>query len=93
MEAEVNLLPPDTLEETVKRLLEEKAKGQHVYCLFNGHRLESDNIDMDKAFLEVYGYTKDEFDKQGLEDKIIIDNKKISEMGDELTEEKKELIE
>lgn len=49
------------LDSVVYLLLAHKANGNHVYCEFNGHRLESDNISMDSAYIEVCGKPKDEF--------------------------------
>lgn len=50
-----------TLEEAVEQLIEHNVFGQHVYGEFNGHRLESDNISLDKAYKEVVGCTYGEF--------------------------------
>ena len=57
----------DTLESAVYTLLAAKARGQHVWCEFNEHKLYSDNVTMDRVYLEVTGRTKKEFDQQLLE--------------------------
>lgn len=63
----IELLPGNNLEYAVYTLLAAKARGQHVWCEFNGHKLYSDNVTMDSAYLEVTGSTKKEFDQQLLE--------------------------
>ena len=57
----------DNLECAVYTLLAAKARGQHVWCEFNGHKLYSDNVTMDSAYLEVTGHTKQEVDQYLLE--------------------------
>lgn len=64
---QIQLASCDTLESAVYTLLAAKARGQHVWCYFNGHKLYSDNVTMDKVYLEVTGRTKKEFDQQLLE--------------------------
>jgi len=64
---QIKLASYDTLESAVYTLLAAKARGQHVWCYFNGHKLYSDNVTMDKVYLEVTGRTKKEFDQQLLE--------------------------
>lgn len=64
---QIKLASYDTLESAVYTLLAAKARGQHVWCYFNGHKLYSDNVTMDRVYLEVTGRTKKEFDKQLLE--------------------------
>lgn len=49
------------LEEAVEKLIEYNIFGEHVYGMFNGHKLESDNISLDKAYIEVVGCTYGEF--------------------------------
>lgn len=64
---QIQLASYDTLESAVYTLLAAKARGQHVWCYFNGHKLYSDNVTMDRVYLEVTGRTKKEFDQQLLE--------------------------
>ena len=64
---QIKLASYDTLESAVYTLLAAKARGQHVWCYFNGHKLYSDNVTMDRVYLEVTGRTKKEFDQQLLE--------------------------
>lgn len=64
---QIKLASYDTLESAVYTLLAAKARGQHVWCYFNGHKLYSDNVTMDSAYLELTGRTKKEFDQQLLE--------------------------
>ncbi len=52
------------LEDVVEKLLDAKSKGKHVFTIFNGHVLISDTVTMDKAFLEVTGFTRADFDKK-----------------------------
>lgn len=61
---EIIMLPGDTIEQAVLRLLEAKEKGESVYCDFNGHKLYSDTVSMDSAYLEITGKTKVDFDKE-----------------------------
>lgn len=51
-----------SLEDVVSVLLDAKARGESVYCEFEGHKLHSDNITMDSAFLEVTGLDKEDYD-------------------------------
>ena len=44
MEKEIELYGGTSIDEAVEMLLEEKAKGNNVFCVFNGHTLHSDNI-------------------------------------------------
>ena len=64
---QIKLASYDTLESAVYTLLAATARGQHVWCYFNGHKLYSDNVTMDRVYLEVTGRTKKEFDQQLLE--------------------------
>ncbi len=64
---QIKLASYDTLESAVYTLLAAKARSQHVWCYFNGHKLYSDNVTMDRVYLEVTGRTKKEFDQQLLE--------------------------
>lgn len=64
---QIKLASYDTLESAVYTLLAAKARGQHVWCYFNGHKLYSDKVTMDSAYLELTGRTKKEFDQQLLE--------------------------
>ena len=63
MEREIELLLGDNLESAVYTLLAAKARGEHVYCNFNGITLHSDTVSMDSAYMEVLGCTKAEYDK------------------------------
>ena len=63
MSREIDVWGKD-LESVVHLLLDAKAKGESVYCNFNGHKLYSDTISMDSAFMEVMGKTKEEADKE-----------------------------
>lgn len=60
----INIETWHNLESVVYLLLAHQADGNHVYCEFNGHRLESDNITMDSAYIEVTGKTKEEFEDE-----------------------------
>ena len=59
---EIELSTKDNIESTVYTLLAAKARGEHVWCSFNGHKLFSDNVTMDSAYQEITGKTKEEFD-------------------------------
>ena len=63
MKREIEVLPGSNLESVVYTLLAAKARGESVYCKFNGHKLYSDTVTMDSAFMEVTGQTKTDFDK------------------------------
>ncbi|MFI3307432.1 MAG: hypothetical protein R3Y21_02575 [Mycoplasmatota bacterium] len=56
-----------TLEECVKRLLEFRDKGQSVVFDFNGHKLYSCDVTMDKAYQEIVGVTKTELERRNSE--------------------------
>lgn len=64
MEREIEVLAGSTLESVVYTLLAAKSRGEHVYCIFNGHKLHSDSVSMDSAYMEVCGYTKEEHDQK-----------------------------
>ena len=49
------------LEDVVRELLKYKEIGIDVYCDFNKHKLYSRNVTLDSAYLEVTGYTYQEF--------------------------------
>ena len=57
------MTPRNTLEKTVAALLEAHREGRLMYCEFNGHILLSDTVNIEKAFIEVVGMTKEEYDK------------------------------
>ena len=63
METKIEIQMNDNLESIVYTLLAAKARKERAYCEFNGHTLHSDTVTMDSAYLEVTGYTKEEFDK------------------------------
>lgn len=72
------------LDDTVAALKIAKANGEHVFCIYNGHKLTSDNITLDSAYKEVTGYSAEEWHKHFLE---------RYKKQDELKEMKKELKE
>ena len=49
------------LEDNVRLLLRYAADGERVYINFNGHKLYSDTVTMDSAYLECTGKTKAEY--------------------------------
>ena len=53
---------PGDLEMTIQALTEYKMTGESVYVDFNGHTLYSCDINKDRAYIEVTGLTKDEYD-------------------------------
>lgn len=59
----VDVVLGGTLEDCVNLLLECKLRGELACLEFNGHKLYSDSVTMDSAYLECTGYTKAEFDK------------------------------
>ena len=63
MKRKIEVSPGDDLESIVYTLLAAKARGESVYCEFSGHKLYSDTVSMDSAFMEVTGRTKADFDK------------------------------
>ena len=60
----IEILAGTNLDETVEMLLKMKKQGKSVYCEFNGHKLYSDNVTIDSAYLEVLGTTKEEWVKK-----------------------------
>ena len=57
----IELYPGMDLDKAIEILLEAKKAGVSVYCEFNGHKLYSNNVTIDSAYLEVTGETKAEF--------------------------------
>ena len=84
MEEKIVIEAGDNLESAVYTLLAEKARGKHVYCIFNGHTLHSDTVTMDSAYIELFGCTKEEFDK--LHDA----NNKLRELKENLRKEREQ---
>ena len=62
MPREIKVLPGSNLESVVYTLLAAKERGESVYCFFNNHRLDSDTVSMDSAYMTVMGVTKAEYD-------------------------------
>lgn len=62
MKKEIRVLPGDNIESVVHTLLAAKAKGESVYAEFNGHKLYSDTVSMDSAYIEITGQTKEDFE-------------------------------
>lgn len=65
---EIPIRGGDTIESAVYTLLAAKARGQSVYCEFNSiyhkrHKLYSDTVSMDSAYMEITGRTKADNDK------------------------------
>ena len=56
-----------SIEDAVNELLAAKSRGEKVCGVINGHTFYSDSVTMDSAFLEITGYTKEEYDKILLE--------------------------
>lgn len=54
-EIEIELRENDNIESIVYTLLAAKARGEKAYAMYNGHKLTSDNISMDKAYMQVVG--------------------------------------
>lgn len=52
------------LEQAVEKLQACHQRGRKVFIDFNGHKLYSDTVTMDSAYLEVLGETKAEFEKE-----------------------------
>ena len=63
MESEIRLLPGSDLDSAIKSLQAAEARGEHVFCRFNGHILHSEGITEDSAYIEVLGCTKEEHNK------------------------------
>ena len=64
MERKIEAKIGDNLDSVVYTLLAAKARGEHVYCVFNNHVLHSDTVTMDSAYIEVFGYTKAEHERK-----------------------------
>ena len=60
----IELYPGMDLDKAIEILLEAKKAGVSVYCEFNGHKLYSNNVTIDSAYLEVTGETKAEFERK-----------------------------
>ena len=84
METKIDFISGN-LEAVVYTLLAEKARGNHVYYVFNGHELHSDTVTMDSAYQEVIGCTKEEFDRRVQEERAKFDreeeSRKLREQG------------
>ena len=63
MEERIDLVAGDNLESMVYTLLAAKARGEHVYCIFNGHEFHSDTVTMESAYKEITGKTKEAIDE------------------------------
>lgn len=61
---EIKLYGGETIDTAVKKLLEAKANGKHVFCDFNGVKLYSDSVTLDSAYTEICGCTKAEWDEK-----------------------------
>ena len=61
---ELELYAGDSIDTAVKRLLEAKYEGRHVFCDFNGVKLYSDSVTLDSAYTEICGCTKAEWDER-----------------------------
>ena len=61
---EIEIKENDNIESIVYTLLAARARGEHVYCIINDIRLDSDTVTMDHAYLLLTGHTKEEFDKE-----------------------------
>lgn len=64
MKKEINIPAGYSLEQAVNILLDANKRKESVYCEFNGHILYSDDISMDKAYMEVLGKRKSNFEKE-----------------------------
>ena len=53
-----------SIDQAVEYLLKAKARGEHVFCDYNGHKLHSDNVTLDSAYVEILGCTKDEYENK-----------------------------
>jgi len=58
---EIEIIGRD-IDYVVNELLEYKENGISVYVNFNGHKLYSENVTLENAYLEITGKTKEEFD-------------------------------
>ena len=67
MEKEIIIEPGVKLDDAIKRLLDAKAKGEEVYCLFNEVELHSKDVTPDSAYKAVFGVTRDEYFKKRAE--------------------------
>lgn len=80
MRREIKLPISSSLEEAVNALLDAKARGESVYCKFNGHKLYSDTVTMDSAYLEITGQTKADFDRDREEThRRFVEERKLAE--------------
>ena len=59
MITEIKATPEDTFESIVYTLLAAKARGEHAYCIYNGHKLQSDTITAD-ILQDAYLFEKDD---------------------------------
>ena len=80
MYKEIKIVAGTKLENVVNILLAYKENGYHVYCEFNGHRLYSDTVTMESAYLEICGKTKEQ---------VIEDQNKAMEKAEKRKEETK----
>lgn len=66
----INVKDYTKLEDVVNELISHQAKGEKVYCVYRGYRLDSENITMDSAYTKVFGISKVEYDA---EEKLAMD--------------------
>ena len=60
---EIEVVAGSNIESVVYTLLAAKARGESVYCEFEGVKLYSDNVTMDSAYEQITGITKEKHDK------------------------------
>lgn len=77
-----------TIDDVVAELLEYKKNDKLACTDFNGHKLYSDTVTIDNAYLEIVGKTKSEYDKAQKEwrEKIIREQEEHKAKIPELTE-------
>lgn len=61
---EIELYAGCSIDDAVATLQKEKEKGRSVYCDFNGHKLFSDNVTIDSAYVQITGMNKAAHDKK-----------------------------
>ena len=60
---EVDLIGGASIDEAVEILLKYKAEGKQAFCDFNGHKLYSDTVTLDSAYIQITGSNKEDYER------------------------------
>ena len=78
------------LADQINLLLKYKESGESVFLSYRGHTFYSDTVTMDSAYLEVFGKTKEEYDKE--KKKAVDSELEFLRLKDNKTENERKLM-